>query len=265
MTYRFDRDTRVVREDDGRYQADLSAAWNIGAVPDGGYQAAAACRAALDQLEARDVLNVTSYFLAPAAPGPVTLAVEIAKRGRSTSLAQVSLFQDDRERMRSLVLAGDLDTLSGPELHRSGPPTLPRPEACPRVPADLPLRPALMNEVDVCLDPSTTSFLRSETGAAPELRGWLRFADGRPTDVLALALFADAFPPTTFNYLGVTGWVPTLELTTQIRRRPAPGWIRARVSTQHISAGHFEEDGELWDEDDRLVAVFRQRAQILSR
>jgi len=72
-------------------------------------------------------------------------------------------------------------------------------------------------------------------------------------------------PPTSFNVFGVTGWVPTLELTTQIRRRPQPGWIRVRVITRHVTAGHFEEDGELWDESGALVAVSRQRAMLLRR
>jgi len=264
MRYRFDRDTHAERESDGRYRAELSAAWNIGAVPDGGYQVATSCRAALAELGTPDLINVSSYFLAATAPGPVALAVDVAKRGRSTSLAQVSLLQDGRERVRSLILAGDLDLFAGPELHQSGPPIVPPPDACSQVPASLSVRPALMNEIDLRLDPDTTAFLRNETGAAPELRGWLRFADGRPADVLALTLFADALPPTTYNALGVTGWVPTLELTTQIRRRPGPGWLRVRVVTRHVSAGHFEEDGELWDSTDQLVAVFRQRAQILS-
>lgn len=265
MAYRFDLHTAIEPREGGPPGARLADAWNIGAVPNGGYQLAILCRAALDALGAPDVVNVSGYFLAASAPGPAELRVEVVKRGRSTSLAQVSLVQGERERVRALVLGGDLASLDGPELHRTAAPALPPPEACVRLSRRSALVPVVMNEVELCLDPETSAFTRGESGKAPEYRAWLRFADGRPTDVLSLPFFADVLPPTTFNAIGVAGWVPTLELTVQVRRRPAPGWLRLRMETRHISAGHFEEDGELWDDGDHLVAISRQRAVLLQR
>ena len=55
--------------------------------------------------------------------------------------------------------------------------------------------------------------------------GWIRFADERPVDAAALTLFADAFPPPLFALVGRIGWVPTIELTVQVRRRPVDGWV----------------------------------------
>src|SRR6185369_598975 len=60
-----------------------------------------------------------------------------------------------------------------------------------------------------------------------ELRGWLRFDDGREPDTLALLTAVDALPPATFD-LGVTGWVPTLELSCHVRAAPAPGALAVR-------------------------------------
>ena len=57
-------------------------------------------------------------------------------------------------------------------------------------------------------------------------------------------------------------WTPTVELTTHVRARPAPGWLRCRFSTHFIAGGFLEEEGELWDETDRLVAHFRQLALL---
>ncbi len=241
---------------------ELVDAYSVGPVPNGGYQVALSCRAALATLGVPDVLSVSSYFLAPALCGPGELHVEPVKRGRSTALASVRLVQEGRERIRSLVLAGDLSAHRGPELHRTEPPELPPPERCLHMTPSQGA-PRLMGEVELRLEPAAAAFLRGEKGADPELRGWMRFADGRPTDALALTFFADVLPPTTFNTYGMTGWVPTLELTTQLRRRPAPGWIRIRMSTRHVSAGHLEEDGELWDEAGQLVAISRQRAVML--
>ena len=60
-------------------------------------------------------------------------------------------------------------------------------------------------------------------------------------------------------------------MTTFVTEEPAwivthrAGSIGARVVTRHFSRGHFEEDGELWDEAGNLVAVSRQRAMLLTR
>lgn len=263
MSHRFDHDTTTRRLSDGEHEAELAAAWNIGPVPNGGYQAALSCRAALVELGAPDLVNVTSYFVGASAPGPTRLRVEVLKRGRSNSMASVSLAQGGRERVRSLVAAGDLGALTGLELHHEGPPEMPAPERCLHLSPAVTSAPEVLRQVELRLDPATAAFARGERGAATELRGWLRFADGRPADGLALAFFADVLPPTVFNHLGVMRWVPTLELTTQVRRRPAPGWVRLRMVTRHVSAGHFEEDGEIWDERGELVALSRQRAMIL--
>jgi acyl-CoA thioesterase len=261
MTGRFDTHTHVERNGDGSWRAELTDAWNIGPVPNGGYLISTMSRAAIAELDVPDLLNVTCYFVSPSSPGPATLRVEVIKRGRTSSLAQVSLVQDERERARALVLGGDLSMQHGPELHLVAPPDLPPPEQCSRVSPGT--GSALMNELDLRLDP-TTPFLRGALDGSASMSGWACFADGRPHDTISLAAFTDFLPPTTFNVFGPAAWVPTLELTVQIRRRPAAGWIRVRVQTRHVSAGHFEEDGELWDEDGKLVAISRQRALMLS-
>ena len=54
-------------------------------------------------------------------------------------------------------------------------------------------------------------------------------------------------------------WHPTLN---HVRERPVPGWLRARFTTRFVTGGFLEEDGELWDAADRLVAQSRQLALL---
>lgn len=120
---------------------------------------------------------------------------------------------------------------------------------------------ALTSRLDVRIAPPVAA---SEAVDQAEVAGWVRFADGRPPDTTALVLFADAFPPSVFSRFGRVGWVPTIELTVQVRRRPVPGWIAARFRTLDLADGRLVEDGELWDEAGNLVARSRQLALLMT-
>ena len=43
----------------------------------------------------------------------------------------------------------------------------------------------------------------------------------------------------------LTGWTPTVELTTHIRCRPAPGPLRVSITTRNLAGGFLEEDAEV--------------------
>ena len=53
-------------------------------------------------------------------------------------------------------------------------------------------------------------------------------------------MFADAFPPPALTLYGPLHWVPTLELTVQVRARPAPGPLQARLVSRHLTRGVIE-------------------------
>ncbi len=94
------------------------------------------------------------------------------------------------------------------------------------------------------------------------ISGWVRFKDRRTPDTRAALLFADALPPAVFGLRRAVGWVPTLELTVHIRRRPSPGWILGQFVSQNIGDGVMIEDGLLWDSEGYLVAQSRQLALL---
>ena len=105
-------------------------------------------------------------------------------------------------------------------------------------------------------------FRERKTSGSGEFCGWVRHSDGSDPDVISLLMFADSFPPPVFTVLGPVGWVPTLELTVQVRAHPAPGPLQVRLHTRHLTRGVLEEDGEYWDSAGQLVAISRQTAKV---
>ena len=96
------------------------------------------------------------------------------------------------------------------------------------------------------------------------VEGWIRLADRSEPTSCTLPLFADAFPPSLFSKVGRVGWVPTIELTVHVRRRPAPGWVQARFECDDLVGGRMIETGSLWDSTGALVARSRQIGLLLT-
>ena len=109
-----------------------------------------------------------------------------------------------------------------------------------------------------------TPFLSGEEGD-PVNRMWLRpFADdeANPDTALLFALMAgDITPPVTMNQ-GHFGWTPTVQLTTYVRRRPAPGWLRVQASSTVVGETWFEEDHVILDSTGQVVVQSRQLAML---
>ena len=94
----------------------------------------------------------------------------------------------------------------------------------------------------------------------PASEFWMRFADGRETDLLSLPLLVDSTAPSVLE-LGAGS--TTIQLTVHLRAHPAPGWLACRATTRFVSNGYHEEDFEVWDSAGTLVAQSRQLALIL--
>ncbi|MCP1337936.1 thioesterase family protein [Futiania mangrovi] len=265
--WHYDIETAVSAAGEDRWAAAVTPHWSIGGNPNGGYLAGIALNA-MAQVTGRDFpATVTTHYLRPGlAEKPAEVRTSLVRAGRRMATATATLHQDGQERIR--LMAGFADAAQfgadsgGPELTIPRPDDLPPPEACSNRDSmaqgvDL----AILKRLDIRVHPDFT-----DAGAAgrAEMAGWVRFRDGRAPDPLSLILFADAFPPSLYGLLGAVGWVPTVELTVQVRRVPAPGWIAGRFRTRDLHNGMLVEDGELWDETGALVARSRQLALLLT-
>jgi len=268
----FDEDTRIMPLGElptgagsmAAFDGQVSPAWNIGANPNGGYLLALAAQALRQRTPAQpDPLSITVHYLRPGLSGqPCRIDSQLLRSGRTLSTVRATLVQDDQPRLELLAAMGHLgDPEAAPEpLLTRPPPDMPPPELCPgrSAPAQgvgLPI----LQRLDVRLHPDDA--VPAGAGRA-ELRGWIRFTDQRPPDALACMLMADAFPPAVFGLLGLVGWVPTLELTVHLRRRPVSGWLLGRFWSHDLSDGRIIEDGALWDASGHLVVQSRQLALV---
>ena len=80
-----------------------------------------------------------------------------------------------------------------------------------------------------------------------------------------LILFLDATTPPIYNKMGVVGWVPTLSLTSHIRRMPSEGPLKVIAKTEFITNNFMEEDREIWDSKGFLVGQSKQLAKLRIR
>ena len=245
-----DAESAIAPDGTGRFRTRLSSAWGISGTPNGGYAALALLRAMAAVAERPDPVSATIHYLRPAAGNAdAELTVDVVRRGRATVVVQGRMVQDAKERLVASAVFADLTEPAGtgPELTVAAP-AIPPPDFCtPRAELAQGVELSLLARVDVRvhLEPEAVG-------------GWVRFVDGTPPDPLTLVLLTDVFPPSALAIVGPTGWVPTIELTVHVRRRPAPGWIQARFETDDLHDGRMIESGCLWDETGALVARSRQ-------
>jgi hypothetical protein len=239
------------------FDATVHPGWDIGGNANGGYLLAIAGRA-MAEVTGRPPLTITAHYLSPAPAGPCRIEVSPVRAGRRMATATAVLAQDGREVLRVLGTFAD-QTVDGPTLVAGSPPALPPYDDCdaPAMPEQGPV-PALDERLAVRVRPGDDGFRHGRPTGVAEIAGWFAFVDERPVDSIGLLLVADAFPPPVFNTSLPVAWVPTLELTVHVRGVPAPGPLRCAFRSRFIQGGLLEEDGEVWDSDDHLVAQSRQ-------
>jgi hypothetical protein len=276
---RFARDTAVEPLGDGRYGATVDAGWSViaGAAPNGGYLMAMGARAMADTGGRPDPLSVTAHFLAPCVPGPVDLVTELVRGGGRHATVSAAMVQDGRTMVRLLGVFTDLDAASGPTAETRQLPPLPplaqcgdalgeRAAATGPGDAGAPDVPPIFQRFEHRMPAGLMGWTRGEPTGDGAVGGYLRWADGAPMDTFGLLVVADCYPPAVFNVQGLAvGWAPTIELTVQVRARPANDWLSAWFTTESVTDGYLEEDGQVRDASGALVALSRQLALVPRR
>jgi acyl-CoA thioesterase len=247
-----------------RYEGELPAGWSGGLGPHGGFVAALVLRALTAAVDdpARVPRSLTVHFVARPDEAPAEIDVTVERAGRSLTSLSARLVQAGRVRATALAAFSARRVAS----ERS-------PAAAPDYPpaAEVPTRdiaaagaPDFFHRLD--LRPVVPGWVGS---GSPETGGWDGLRESEPMDAAALTFLLDAWWPAVWGLLERPGGAPTIDYTVHFRRElPAtePGEpLAARFGTRLVHDGFWEEDGELWSADGRLLAHSRQLALLVQR
>jgi hypothetical protein len=258
---RFSEVSAVTAGEQGRFDGVIDPGWTFGGLPNGGYLLAMLGRAATAAAARPNVLAASAHYLRPPQPGPVSVRAEVLRAGRTASQVRASLEQDGAACVAALLTLGDLTPGERPYWAADAPaPEGPAFEDTPPLP-QAEFRPAIMDQVDLRMDPATMGFATRAPAGKGELRGWLALPHGEDFDSVSLLYALDSFPPATVD-IAMSGWVPTLELTAYVRAVPAPGPVRVTQRAHLIQDGFVDEACYIWDSKDQLVAQATQLAGI---
>ena len=252
-------DTAVSPRGESQWRAEVHRGWRIGSVANGGYVLALVGRALSEALNQPDPLSINAFYLAPVALGEVEVAVESLAETRSTHFASADLRQEGQLKLRATAAYTDLDLLKGPDWTNVMPPEVPAfDEAASLAMSHLEIH----QSIDLRMVQGAEVFTDGQTNSSGEFVAWLAHKDGAAPGPIDLLMFADIMPPPIFTLYGAYGWVPTVELTAQVRRKPAAGPLLARHTTRQVTRGVAETDTEIWDSKGDLVAMARQTYKV---
>lgn len=253
-------------EPDGpaRYRANLVGDYTALGYANGGYLQCVMANAALAAASDHGATHlhataVSTNFVAPPSLGPAALTTEVRRVGRSASFVHVTLAQGEAVTTEALVTVGTLCESSRPRYQSSTAPDLAPVEEC----STLPVREEMSyhHAVEFRRDPRSPHWWTGDVGVG-EIALWIRLTDGGgPWDPWSALFALDVLPPATLP-LGSTGWVPTLQLTSYVRRIPASEWLRARQWCVVVADGLVDERCELFDDTGELVASSSQLAMV---
>ena len=255
----FDHD--ILFEPDGPlcFSGQITDNWSINGIADGGYLMAIVAKAMMQHSEMKTTPIITANFLNRCEPGDAEILIEKMSASRQFNRFQGSLRQKGKEKIRAFGTFSDENRECLLESCEASCPEIAELEKCLPVP-EIPNY-SLFGQLDVRLDPACTGWLSGKLSAKSESKGYIKFKENRTFDVPSILLIADSFPPAVISSQGMVAWVPTIELSVNVRKIPTTEWLRCSFRTRFITCGLLEEDGEIWDQKDELVAISRQIAQ----
>ncbi|MBP1711032.1 MAG: hypothetical protein H6Q49_1234 [Deltaproteobacteria bacterium] len=256
----FDKDILLTELGNSRFAGVISDNWSVNGNPNGGYLMAMITEAMLRKSDKKNTPLVTANYLSRCVPGEVEIQISEIARSRQFTRFEARVSQQGEEKIRALGTFASENTTCNVERYDTRPPELAPVEECVQIPP-MP-KYSLFQNLDLRLDPGCAGWMFGNLTDVSQNKGYFRFSDGRHIDLLSLFLIIDSMPPAVMATQGMNAWVPTIELSVNIRNLPQTDRLRCSLRTRFITCGLLEADGEVWDEKGNLAAISRQIAQF---
>ncbi len=256
----FDDDIKVFEKSPGIFEGNVSDNWSVNGNPNGGYLMAILAGAMTSHSDKKTTPIMTANYISRCVPGKIEIRVEEISRSSQFNRYDARLLQDGKDKVRALGTFTIEKTECAIERYETNAPEIEPIALC--VPIPIWPKYTLFHNLDMRLDPESAVWLEGKTSEKSEQKGWVKFRDDRSYDQSSIFLIADSIPPAIFVSSGPTAWVPTIELSTNIRNMPQTEWLKFSLRTRFVTCGLLEADCEVWDDAGNLVSISRQIAQL---
>jgi acyl-CoA thioesterase len=229
-----------------------------------GGTAIAASMMAMEAATGRDVLWVTTQFVAPAPNGQVIeMQTDVLASGKRTAQVRVTATIDGDVMYASLGstgiprengLAGQFETMpvvtppdgSAPRMH--GPPR-----------AEAPTEPGWARECEYLVP----AIISSERGGDGTMAMWTRFRSGRPMSPAQIAFAADMVPVAIARGAGKMGAGTSLDNSMRFAGGADTEWVLLELQGNMASGGYGHGIVRVWSETGKLIAAGSQTASMI--
>jgi hypothetical protein len=252
------------------YKVNPDSRYFVGKTPHGGYLNALMHKALISSVPHSVAISSSIQYLNRIEAKDIILEVEVFKVSRGSSSGMVKLIQDNKICSVFNAICSDFDHMKGFDGLETNPPDIFR---------DMPmekykelnydkvspgLTPAFMLQLNCKIHPRHAWWDRdiNENNAEARCSSYMKLHGGIP-DQFALSFYVDVAPPVVSNKYGPLGWIPTYSLSTHIRQMPTTEIVFADFVAKDINKGYFEQDCNIWDLNENLVASSRQLTRIL--
>ena len=257
---------------DNVFEVNPDTNYFVGNTPHGGYLMAIMHKALTNILPHSTAISSSVQYLDRIDAKPFKLEVETFKVGRGSSSGIVKLKQDNKICTTFTGTCSDFEFMKGYD-------DLKKP--LPKIFKEIEKKDYVKMNYDKISKGFTPAFIQQlECAIHPDHAWWNRDPDldnknnearcsaflemeGGIPDQFCLSFYSDILPPVVSNKYGPLGWIPTITLTTHIRKMPSTAVLYADFKATDINKGYFEQDCNIWDLDANLVASSRQLTRIL--
>ncbi len=265
MANHFEAQTCWSTEDKHHWHGEIDPSWSQGRATFGGVITGAALEAMQSLVEPqRRPRDISTQFLGPVSPGPVTLTAELLRNGRSLTNVQARIEQNGSPRalFQASFAADRASDLTVP--HHPRPSTKPL-EEVPDMPYLEGITPTFTQHFAYRWTEAQLPFSGS---AAPVVRGWVKHRTRASRGYAAVVALLDAWPAPVLPIAkhpfpaSTVSW--TAYFTEPLEQTPE-GWWWFASDTTTSSSRYATTTGKIYHPNGTLVAHMHQLVAVFDK